>query len=152
MCPKCGRPGSKKRIRLPTLVIAAFLCGITVSNLAHRTITSDRGRVYYRGVHSGARERVDYFYDLTADCKVVGYPEITVTRNPDQGSVSTERGPGEPAYTTDNVRFQCDKAPVGATLLFYQSRPAFHGRDWFTVLVRYPNSELRTESFVVNVM
>lgn len=110
------------------------------------------GRVYHRGVHSGLKEQVAFYYDLAPDCKVEGYPEVTVTRPPSQGDLLTERGKANPEYTRENIRFECNRTPVGATLVFYQSKPSFHGRDWFTISVRFPeNGALWTESYVVDV-
>lgn len=153
-CPKCGRPAAKHRSRTIALALALVVAGLAAFNsyVAYMRTTAPVGRVYHRGVHSGLKEQVAFYYDLAPDCKVEGYPEVTVTRPPSQGDLLTEQGKANPEYTRENIRFECNRAPVGATLVFYQSKPSFRGRDWFTISVRFPeNGALWTESYVVDV-
>ena len=57
-----------------------------------------------------------------------------------------------PEYTRDNTRFECDKNLTPATLVFYQSAPGYHGRDSFTITVRFADSVLWTESYIIEVL
>ena len=107
---------------------------------------------YRRAVHGGQKERVGFYYSMRADCEIDGYPEVTVERGPSQGSVSTEQGKAYPQYTRDNIRFECDRNLAGATLVFYQSTPRFRGSDSFTIKVRFPDSTLWSQSYIVDVL
>jgi len=154
-CPKCGWQGARKRARIIASVLALVALGFAAFNsyTTYMRTSSPGNRVNYRGVHSGQKERVAFFYDLAPDCKIEGYPEITVTRPPSQGDVFAAQGQANTAYTRENSRFECNRTPSGATLVFYRSKPSFHGRDSFTILVRFPeNGTLWTESYVVDVM
>ncbi len=104
-----------------------------------------------RGVHSGERDRIDYHYDLDPTCQSSGYPEITVVKAPMHGSVSTGQGEEYPNFSHDNVRYECNRKRVSVTEVFYQSNANFHGNDAFTIKVRYPDSNLRTSSYVIEV-
>lgn len=104
-----------------------------------------------RGVHSGERDRINYYYELDPTCQSRGYPEITVIKAPMHGSVSTGQGEDYPNFARDNVRYECNTKRVAVTEIFYQSNADFHGSDAFTISVRYPNSNLQTISYVVEV-
>jgi hypothetical protein len=105
----------------------------------------------HRGVHSGMRERVDYFYSLQPSCEISGYPEVKVVRAPKSGDVSIEKGEDYPTFPKGNVRWDCDRALAGSTRVFYQSKPGFHGNDTFSIEVRFPDARIETVRFLVDV-
>jgi hypothetical protein len=150
-CPKCGRQAGRKRSAAIAAVVALVLGGLA-AYIVHKETIGLGGATNRRAVHSGQKEQVAFFYDVRADCEIEGYPEITVVRRPSQGNVSTEQGKAYPRYTRDNIRFDCDRNLVGATLVFYQSKPRFRGHDSFTITVRFPDSVLWTESYIVEVL
>lgn len=153
-CPKCGRPPARNRSRTIALSLALVVGGLVALNSYYTYVRTSTpiGRVYHRGVHSGLKEQVAFYYDLAPDCRVQGYPDVMVTRPPRQGALLTEQGKANSEYTRENIRFECNRHPVGATLVFYQSKPSFRGRDWFTISVRFPETgALWTESYVVDV-
>jgi hypothetical protein len=153
-CPKCGRLqlGGAKRYRMLLVGLVVGVVGVLNAFYVHRgTVAS--GRAFSgKAVHSGQKERIAYFYALRADCMSEGYPEIVVVRPPDKGRVSTEEGKAYPQYTRDNTRFDCDKNLTEAILVYYQSEPSFHGRDSVTIMIRFPDSNARTEFYTIDVM
>jgi len=153
-CPSCGQPLSGNPARRIAAVLALGLAaaGLGAALLLTRPHAGLDGIRNTRAVHSGSREQVAFFYDLLANCEVEGYPEISVVRGPEKGTVSVEKGKAYPRYTRENIRFECDRNPAGAMLVFYQSDPDYRGRDSFTITVRFPDSQMWTESYSVNVL
>ena len=105
-----------------------------------------------RGFDSGARQIVDDYYSVTPDCGNLGYPEIKIMHAPTHGTVSVDKGEAFPAFPKDNVRYECNKKKVASSQLFYESSPGFHGKDTFTIQVRFVNSNLRLVTYNVDVL
>jgi len=105
-----------------------------------------------RGVDSGARQVIDNYYSVNPDCGNEGYPEIKVMQVPTHGTVAVENGDTYSSFTKDNVRYECNKKKVASSQLFYQSSPGFHGKDSFTIQVRFVNSNLRLITYNVDVL
>jgi hypothetical protein len=104
-----------------------------------------------RGVHSGERDQISAFYSVDPSCLVEGYPEVTIIQAPIHGKVSTDKGEDYPAFTSDNVRWDCDRRLVPSTQIFYQSDPGFRGTDSLVIEVRYPDSHVRPQAFSIEV-
>jgi hypothetical protein len=155
-CPKCGRPAGVQRRRRIAAALGAGLSVLLAALAVFTSYTAHKGTAasatYRRAVHSAVMERVAFFYSLRANCEMDGYPEINVLQSPTQGSVSTQRGKAYPEYTRENARFDCDKNLAPAMLVFYQSTPGYHGRDSFTITIRFPDTKLWTETFIVEVL
>ena len=102
-------------------------------------------------MQSGARDKIAYFYNLTASCQPEGVPQVTVTKTPGNGSVTIGTGDDLPQYPADNPRSACNQQPVGSTEVYYQSRPDFHGVDDFSIAVRYSSTFTQTYSYNLTV-
>ena len=109
------------------------------------------GGPHQRGVHSGEKDSIDYYDSVYPTCESQGYPEVTVVRAASHGAVSSAPGVDYPNFPRDNVRYECNRKLVPSTQVFYQSSPDFHGKDTFTIEVRFPDSSLRTVGYVVEV-
>jgi hypothetical protein len=109
-------------------------------------------QVVHRGVHSGAKARFDYFYSVAVTCEITGYPEVIIVRTPSHGTATIEKRDDYPSFNRDNVRSDCNKKLVGTMQIFYESKPDFHGHDAFTIKVIYPDSNIRTIPYVVEVL
>jgi hypothetical protein len=105
-----------------------------------------------RGVDSGAQQVVDDYYSVAPDCGNMGYPEIKILNVPGHGTVAVENGKVYPSFAKDNVRYDCNKAKVASSRVLYKSNPGFHGKDLFTIQVRYVNSTLRLLTYNVEVL
>lgn len=108
--------------------------------------------IVVRGVDSGARQVVDSYYSVEPDCSNPGYPEIKILRMPGHGTVAVENGEVYPNFSKDNVRYDCNKKKVAGTQLLYESVGAFHGKDSFTIQVRYSNSNIRLFTYNIDVI
>jgi hypothetical protein len=105
-----------------------------------------------RGVDSGTRQVVDDYYSVRPDCGNLGYPEVNVLKTPGHGTAAVEKGEVYPNFSKDNVRYECNKNKVASTQVFYESYAGFHGRDSFTVQVRFVNSSLRLITYNIDVL
>lgn len=153
-CPKCGRLqlGGARRYWMLLAGLLVGVVGVVNVFFLHRGTVASGNTFRDKAVHSGQKERIAYFYALRADCESEGYPEIMVVRSPGKGSISTEQDKAYPQYTRDNTRFECDKNLAAATLVYYQSEPGFHGLDSVTIMIRFPDSTARTESYAIQVL
>lgn len=104
-----------------------------------------------KAVSSGTKEKPAFFDSINPVCEVNGYPEITVVKVPGHGSVTVDRGQDYPSYETTNVRHECDRRLLGSTQLFYQSEANFRGTDAFSIEIRFPDNNLWTRSYSVEV-
>jgi hypothetical protein len=105
-----------------------------------------------RGVDSGTRQVIDDYYSVEPDCSNPGYPEIKVIGMPAHGSVAVDNGETYPNFPKDNVRYECNKKKIASSRLLYESIPGFHGKDSFTVQVRFVKSNLRLITYSINVL
>lgn len=105
-----------------------------------------------RGVDSATRQDVDSYYTTEPDCSNPGYPEVRIVRGPDHGAATTKTGEVYPNFSKDNVRFECNRKKVAATIISYESAAGFHGKDSFTVQVRYSTSALRLVTYKLDVI
>ena len=115
-------------------------CAVTV----HKPPAQDT-----RTVDSGARSKIAYYYNLTANCQVDGIPQVSVTKSPSNGALTIGAGNDLPQYPPDSALSVCNQQPVGSAQLFYQSNGNFRGADNFSVQVRYSSSY--TQSYTYNV-
>ena len=106
----------------------------------------------HRGVHSGMRERVDFYFSVLPTCEISGYPEVRVLRAPRSGNLSVEKGEDHPTFPKENVRWDCNRKLIGSTRVFYQSNPGFHGNDSFYIEIRWPDATIRAVTVHVEVL
>ncbi len=78
--------------------------------------------------------------------------ETKILRMPGRGTVAVENGEVYPNFSKDNVRYDCNKKKVAGTQLLYESVGAFHGKDSFTIQVRYSNSNIRLFTYNIDVI
>ena len=108
--------------------------------------------IIVRGVDSGAQQVVDDYYSVQPDCGNLGYPEIKILKGPSHGDVSLDKGETYPCFGKDNVRYECNKKKIASSQVLYRSNPGFHGKDAFTIQVRFVNSSLRLVTYDVDVL
>jgi hypothetical protein len=132
--------------RLTSICVALSACVTTPNAPALKPNT------VMRGVDSGVQQVVDDYYSVAPDCSNMGYPEIRILSAPGHGSVAVEQGEVYPGFAKDNVRYECNKAKVASSRLMYKSNPGFHGKDSFTIQVRFVNSNLRLLAYTVDVL
>jgi hypothetical protein len=132
--------------RIASLCFLFSACADTPSG------TTLKPSIIVRGVDSSHRQAVDNYYSVEPDCSNPGYPEIRVLRMPGHGTVAVENGEAYPNFSKDNVRYECNKKKVAASLVTYESVAGFHGKDFFTIQVRYSNSNLRLVTYNVDVI
>jgi hypothetical protein len=136
-------------LRIASLASLCFLlsaCADTVGT------TGPKPSVILRGVDSGTRQLIDNYYSTEPDCSNPGYPEIRVLRPPGHGTVATENGEAYPSFSKDNVRYDCNKRKVSTSQISYESAAGFHGKDSFTIQVRYATSSLVLVTYNIDVM
>jgi hypothetical protein len=132
------------RVASVCLVLSACATTPTASALKPSTVI--------RGVDSGVQQVVDDYYSVAPDCSNLGYPEIRIMSAPGHGTVAVDNGDAYPSFAKDNVRYECNKAKVATSRLMYKSNPGFHGKDSFTIQVRYVNSNLRLLAYTIDVL
>jgi len=86
----------------------------------------------------GIVQRVGTFLSLNPDCTPEGYPKIVVLTPPAHGTLSFEQGTAYSNYAKDDQRYECNKHPSPATLVYYQSNPGYVGSDVTIIATTYP--------------
>jgi hypothetical protein len=132
--------------RIASLCLLISACADTPSD---RTL---KPTSIVRGVDSSTRQVIDSFYSVEPDCSNPGYPEVKVLRSPGHGAVAVENGESYPNFSKDNVRYDCNKKKVASSQVMYESVAGFHGKDTFTIQVRFANSNLRFVTYNVDVI
>jgi hypothetical protein len=100
---------------------------------------------------SEAVQRVGTFLSLNPDCTPEGYPKIIVLTPPAHGTLSFEQGTAYSNYAKDDQKYECNKHPSPATLVYYQSNPGYVGSDVAMIATTYPRgwSTKTTYSLIV---
>lgn len=132
--------------RIASLCFLLSACASTPSG------TELKPSIILRGVDSSTRQVVDNYYSVEPDCTNPGYPEIIVLRMPRHGTVAVQNGETYPSFSKDNVRYDCNRSKVATSQVTYESAAEFHGKDSFTIQVRYANSNLRLVTYNVDVL
>lgn len=135
-------------MRIPTILLGFFLLSGCAAPIPGPSVF---GAPLERGVHSGEKDQIDYYESLYPNCESEGFPEVTVIKAASHGTVSSAPGEDYPNFVKDNVRYDCNRKRVPSTQVFYQSNANYHGKDSFTIEVRFPGSHLRTAVYVVEV-
>jgi hypothetical protein len=126
----------------------ALLAGCVVDGTRALTVSS---AVKPRWVPSGERRVIDFVHLLGPECEIKGYPEVRVVRGASHGSVSSDHGENYPNFARDDVRYECNRHLVRGTEVLYQSKPGFHGKDSFTIEVRFSADQTESASYTVEV-
>jgi|HubBroStandDraft_1064217.scaffolds.fasta_scaffold00992_15 hypothetical protein len=103
-------------------------------------------------VHSGEKDVVSFYYSVEPNCEINGYPVAAVSKAPNHGSLSDEKGEDYPDFGKDNLRYGCNRTLVQGIHISYQSEPNFHGKDSFVIEERFPDSSHLTFSYTVEVL
>jgi hypothetical protein len=143
----CATPATSPSVTSATVpAVATAGAGTNAATAAHAATP------IHKATDSGAKQGVDHFYAVDPTCEIEGYPEMKVLTPPNHGEVSSSKGQTYPNFNKDNVRNACDAKLIGSTQIFYQSVPDFHGKDAFTIEIRFPaTSEARIVSYTVDV-
>jgi hypothetical protein len=112
---------SLKRCVLLTLCVALASCA--------EHPKPEIASVQVRGALSGARQKIESFYNVNPDCTTGGYPTLKVAKAALHGHVEIEQGTAFAEYPKDNIRASCNGRNVPATVVYYTSEPAYVGSD-----------------------
>jgi|SRR5271155_351304 len=86
----------------------------------------------------GALQRVGTFVSLNPDCTSDGDPRILILTPPAHGKLTSEQGTAYSNYPKDDQKYECNKRPSPATLVYYQSNAGYAGSDLAIIATTYP--------------
>ena len=104
-----------------------------------------------KGAESGKKQLLGSVSSTLPDCTTDGYPTVTVTKAPESGQVTSEKGEAFPSFPKDNIRFACDTKKVASVLLYYASNQGFTGDDTASIDIRFPDGSIKKYNFVISV-
>jgi hypothetical protein len=84
-------------------------------------------------VPSGKERQVGFFTSINPDCTGAGDIERRLIKEPKNGKVELEQGPGFPTYPPNNPRNICNTKQVQGIRIKYTSKDGFVGKDAFDV-------------------
>ncbi len=137
---------------MPRFAKLAILCCVLSACTTGPGETGLKPAAIVRGVDSGTRQVIDDYYSVQPDCSNPGYPEIKIISTPNHGTVVAEHGEVYPSFAKDNVRYECNRKKVASSQVLYESNAGFHGRDSFTIEVRFTNSNIRLLTYRLDVL
>ena len=141
------KPNGKEHMRFSRIATAAVLSLAAVPAMAQvQQVTPN-----YKVVEHGRSVKVANYGSYNPDCSSIGRATINLMSAPQGGTVETANGHDYPVFTSNNVRFQCDKRSLPSTQLYYRAAPNFTGTDTFTVEVVFSGGEARQYRYTVYV-
>jgi hypothetical protein len=104
-----------------------------------------------KGALSSVIQRLNFYYELHADCTSAGYPTVRIVSPPANGRLLIESAMDYPTYPQSNQRYQCNLRMAPGTAVSYLSNPGFRGGDTATTEALFPNGLLRQTHFNISV-
>ena len=104
-----------------------------------------------RTVVAGKPFKLYEAYATNPDCSSVGDVVIRVVSAPGNGRVSIARGGAFPRFAPPNVRSNCNRRRVPATIVTYTAQRGYTGPDSVSLEMIYPTGHLREKSFSLMV-
>jgi hypothetical protein len=84
-------------------------------------------------VPTGKERQVGFFTSINPDCSSAGDIDPRIIKQPQNGTVEVEPGPGFANYPANNPRNVCNTKQVQGIRVKYTSKEGFAGKDSFDV-------------------
>jgi hypothetical protein len=114
------------------------------------SVVSER-KVFPKGAQSGEKQEIFFVLDVNPDCSGLKPPAIKIVRQGRRGTAGVEIGDKYPDYPKDNVRAICNSLKMPASILSYQSRPKYVGRDTVDIDFITDGGDLHRYRFEISV-
>lgn len=88
----------------------------------------------------GQKNQMTFAYSVNPDCSVRELPVIRVLKPPAGGSVTTETVLDFPSFSSDNVRYECNRRQVSGAAIIYTPNAGYLGPDTMAIEAFYPKS------------
>jgi len=82
-------------------------------------------------VPTGIKRQIGFFTSLNADCTTNGDIQSRLVKQPSNGTVELDDGPGYPSFAPTSQRQICNSRLVMGVRVFYTSKDGFTGKDSF---------------------
>jgi transglutaminase-like putative cysteine protease len=104
-----------------------------------------------RFVAAGQKVRVEFLYDIEADCSSMGQTTVRVVAQPQHGALTVENGQAFTTFPKDNQRYECNTRKSDGTLVFYEPNSDYTGGDSASLYIIYPNGTAQTRHYSIAV-
>jgi hypothetical protein len=104
-----------------------------------------------RTVVAGQPFKLHEAYATNPDCSSMGDVVIRVVSPPSNGRVSIARGGAFPRFAPPNVRSDCNRRRVPATIATYTAQRGYTEPDSVSLEIIYPTGDLRQTSYSLMV-
>jgi hypothetical protein len=104
-----------------------------------------------RTVVAGKPFKLHAAYATNPDCSSMGDVVIRVVSPPSNGRVSIARGGAFPNFAPPNVRSDCNRRRVPATIATYTAQRGYTGPDSVSLEIIYPTGNVRQTSYSLMV-
>jgi transglutaminase-like putative cysteine protease len=104
-----------------------------------------------RFVAAGQKLRLEFAYDIEADCTSRGQTTVRVLAQPAHGTVTIEKGQAFTSFPKENQRYECNTRKSDGTLIFYEPNSDYTGADSATLYIIYPSGSARTVRYSIEV-
>jgi hypothetical protein len=104
------------------LLLSASALGQTIAPVTNAVV-----------VPTGKTRQVGFFTSINPDCTGAGDIDPRLIKQPQEGTVELEAGPGFPNYPQNNPRNVCNVKQVQGIRIKYTSKEGYIGKDFFEV-------------------
>jgi len=104
-----------------------------------------------RFVAAGQKLRLEFFYDIEADCSSKGQTTVRILAQPAHGTLAVEKGQGFTNFPKDNQRYECNTRKSDGTFVFYEPKSDYTGTDSIGLYVIFPNGTAQTRHYSIEV-
>jgi hypothetical protein len=104
-----------------------------------------------RFVAVGQKLRVDFLYDIEADCSSKGQTTVRILAQPVHGMLAVEKGQGFTNFPKDNQRYECNTRKSDGTFVFYEPKSDYTGTDSIALYIIYPSGSAQTRRYSIEV-
>ena len=92
-------------------------------------------------VPTGVKRQIGFFASVNADCSPNGDIQSRLTKQPVNGTVELDDGPGYPFYAAGSQRYACSSRQVMGVRVMYTSKDGFTGKDSFETQFFTPSGQ-----------
>jgi hypothetical protein len=133
------------------LVPVALALGLLGCQATNPNAGWGRVDIYNRSAISGAKIRVEDFYQVNIDCSNKGTPKLRIVSPPAGGVLSAKPELSFTSFKADNPRARCNTRRSPVLAVYYSSRPGFSGLDSAKYEIFWVDGDVWTYTLNVNV-
>ncbi len=95
--------------------------------------------------------RLNGFYNLARDCRLIGIPDVRIVSSTSGGQLAGRTETGFPSFRDGTPQAACNTRRSPARAVYYAPRPGFVGSDQVVFEVFWKDGEVWRETYTLTV-